>query len=167
MIDSGEAIVTAQIIARRGNANVVGGPFPEAALDRDSSTDRAVDPGEAQASVLPSLHRSAEGSLPVLRALAGSQANKAPAIGKMSGRCQPWSRRFRLRPATGPLLPRAVRQPAGRFHKFSKRLLQGGRRRLIVVALAERSTRDGRKGRPCPVRGRRPGASSESGTPAG
>jgi len=86
VIDSGEAIVTAQIIARRGNANVVGGPFPEAALDRDSSTDRAVDPGEAQASVLPSLHRSAEGSLPVLRALAGSQANKAPAIGKMSGR---------------------------------------------------------------------------------
>jgi hypothetical protein len=146
---------------------------------------------------LPSLHRSAEGSLPVLRALAGSQANKAPAIGKMSGRftsmsvplsspwqkswqakgllhevckalmCQPWSRRFRLRPATGPLLPRAVRQPAGRFHKFSKRLLQGGRRRLIVVALAERSTRDGRKGRPCPVRGRRPGASSRRGTPAG
>ena len=136
MIDSGEAIVTAQIIARRGNANVVGGPFPEAALDRDSSTDRAVDPGEAQASVLPSLHRSAEGSLPVLRALAGSQANKAPAIGKMSGRftsmsvplsspwqkswqakgllhevckalmCQPWSRRFRLRSATGPPLPR-------------------------------------------------------------
>src|ERR1017187_10541722 len=32
------------------------------------------------------LHRSAEGSLPVLCALAGSQAHRAPAISKMSGR---------------------------------------------------------------------------------